>query len=582
MRRVASLALAALCLAHAAGAGETTSKRPEGSDAQEGVVRLEFRLSDEPIAVRLELTDQQGRSVLTPVVRDRFVADGEATLRLPVGRYHLTVLAGPRRTVWKSYLDVEPGEIERTVRIEPFFPLERRGWWLCDPFVDAHGPGQTSPSLSALLLASRACGLSAVGVTRLSECADEMGEPFDGPRGAVRLAQALAESADQGCVVLDVSRGAAGGRAYRLHPAPVLQEGDRGAPRAQAFPARLVDWHARAGLTVWSFGAVPEPDQGRRWSLSAARFVYATLAGPLYDVLDLSGGAFPEQVWRFQVDRGHHIPTVGGGSGQPPADLPAPGCYLPAPERLEAKALLDRLRDGNVTVSNGPFVAITIDGAPPGATLAPSDEERVLSAIAFASSAHDDAIDHLEVVYNGEAVRTFRYEQTSDAGVRRLYAEQPMRFARPGWVVVRYVSTAPERHRATTGPIYFAAPQARAPLPPVTEVAVRATRRGAPVGCVAEVYNRGAMVGRQVVGPEGAELSLPCTASVLILDDAGRTIKRVHMYAASGADAFTRALAEQSVAAVQQALLDPATYARMREVLARGAITVELAPGAER
>ncbi|MFH0911221.1 MAG: hypothetical protein V1918_06940 [Planctomycetota bacterium] len=564
--------LLALLDCRGAPAGEPASSEQvdDGPALQEGVVTLRFTDGEKPLAVCMELNDPQGRSVLQLGAKERVMADGTAIFRLPFGQYRLTVSAGPRLTVWKSLLFVGAGVAEHEVRLEPFYPLQGR-YWLFDPYVEARDSGGPI-SLEAILLSARASGLDGAGVAGLGSLVDASGVPFSMSGGSLDLQEALDRAAADGTVFLDAEREPGQPFMYCLRSRPVVRADERIPEEDRGSPKELVSLPADTPFTVWSFGSRLFSEGGRKaWARAASAFVYATVAGPLYDALDLTGGAFPEEIWFFLLNRGYRPIALGGGPGSEADPIPLPGCYVPVPERPGAEGFLDKLREGNAIVSNGPVILFTLGGVSPGQAIEPSYDYRQLVLSVFSSSAHDDSIADVEVIYNGRVIRKI-WEGRESQDMRQIQGELPLTLSMPGWVALRYLSALSPEHRALTNPVFIAGAGTEMPHPPATRVRLSALRSGRAVPFLVEIWNRGARVERRSISAAEAVLTLPCTAVLRIFSAENALERTVSLAEATGAAAFAERLEGMPLEDLQRALLSPETYEQMRAILEEAVI----------
>lgn len=108
--------------------------------------------------------------------------------------------------------------------------------------------------------------------------------------------------------------------------------------------------------------------------------------------------------------------------------------YLRIDNPLERGAIVDALRAGRTFVSNGPMLDLAIEGNGIGSKLelAPLDRVRVAGQIQY--DPQQDAIHTLELVHNGETVRSWPVAQSG-----QFQFSEEITFANPGWVALRTV-----------------------------------------------------------------------------------------------------------------------------------------------
>ena len=171
-------------------------------------------------------------------------------------------------------------------------------------------------------------------------------------------------------------------------------------------------------------------------------------------------------VWYRLLNLGFRLPTGAGTDAMANyASLRGPvglnRVFLDTGGKLDAASAMRALKAGHGFASNGPLLGLLLDGARPGAQLAPG---RHHYRIALRSPV---AVDHLELVHNGEVVKAFTLER------------RPPRFDAAGeieldggWVLLRAWNDGADPQvldlypYATTNPVWLGdhvlAPSARA------------------------------------------------------------------------------------------------------------------------
>ena len=165
-------------------------------------------------------------------------------------------------------------------------------------------------------------------------------------------------------------------------------------------------------------------------------------------------------VWYRFLNSGFRLPAGAGTDAMANfASLRGPvglnRTYVRLPEGpLSLPAWLDSLRQGRSFVTNGPLVAFTLSGKGPGDVL---DVPAAGAEVAIAASLRSIvAVDHLEVVCNGEVVRAIDLPEGRD----RVDFEGTIAVRDPGWCVLRAWNEGPSERvldsypYATTSPVY--------------------------------------------------------------------------------------------------------------------------------
>lgn len=164
-------------------------------------------------------------------------------------------------------------------------------------------------------------------------------------------------------------------------------------------------------------------------------------------------------VWHRLLNLGYRIPAGAGTDAMANyASLRGPvgmnRVYLYSAGSSDAEALKSALRDGRTVASNGPQLALQIEQKNPGDTLTlPAGTHRVRYRAALRSLV---AIDHLEIVHNGQVVAEHRFgRQRASADM-----EGEITLKDSGWVLLRAWNDGADPlvfdlyPYATTSPIY--------------------------------------------------------------------------------------------------------------------------------
>jgi hypothetical protein len=225
--------------------------------------------------------------------------------------------------------------------------------------------------------------------------------------------------------------------------------------------------HEQGGLVgyvhPYDWRIVPEKEKSLSHALPAD-----VMAGKVdyLEVVGFSDHKATAEVWYRLLNLGFHLPAGAGTDAMANyASLRGPvglnRVFLDTDGRRDIAAMKDALKQGRGFVSNGPLLGLEIGGIRPGGTLQVGSNARASYRVALRSPV---AVNHLELVMNGQVVRTFklgRVRQQFDAS-----GELPL--ARSGWLVLRAWNDQADPQvldiypYATTSPVYV---QAARPAP---------------------------------------------------------------------------------------------------------------------
>lgn len=194
--------------------------------------------------------------------------------------------------------------------------------------------------------------------------------------------------------------------------------------------------HAQGGLVgyVHPFDTVPAPD-----SESITNALPADVALGKADYIEVVGFADHKataEVWYKLLNLGFRVPTGSGTDAMANyASLRGPvgmnRVYLNTGGSVEAAALYKALKEGRTFASNGPQLALEVDGKSPGDTLSlPAGVQTVRYRAALRSPV---AIDHFEVVQNGRVVARHKLKQPRT----QADVSGQLKLRESGWIVLR-------------------------------------------------------------------------------------------------------------------------------------------------
>jgi Tol biopolymer transport system component len=217
--------------------------------------------------------------------------------------------------------------------------------------------------------------------------------------------------------------------------------------------------HAQHGLVgyVHPFDTVPAPESE---SITNALPADVALGKADYvEIVGFSDHKSTAEVWYKLLNLGFRVPTGSGTDAMANyASLRGPvgmnRVYLNTDGSVEATALYTALKEGHTFASNGPQLALEVDGKFPGDTLTlPAGGQTVRYRAALRSPV---AIDHFELVQNGRVVASHRLKQP------RTQADVAgkLKLSGSGWIVLRAWNDGADPlildlyPYATTSPLY--------------------------------------------------------------------------------------------------------------------------------
>jgi hypothetical protein len=229
--------------------------------------------------------------------------------------------------------------------------------------------------------------------------------------------------------------------------------------------------HGQSGLVgyvhPYDVEVVPEKDASLTHGLPA------DVAHGKVDYLEVMGFSdhrITAGVWYRLLNLGFRLPAGAGTDAMANyASLRGPvglvRVFLDTQGTRSAAALREALKNGRGFVSNGPLLGLVVGDARPGGTVQPDKAGALPARIAVRSPV---AVDHLELVVNGQVARTFKL-----SGDRRsLDWYGTIDLPGSGWVLLRAWNDKADPNvldlypYATTNPVYIEAPE---PAPPAID-----------------------------------------------------------------------------------------------------------------
>lgn len=565
---------------------------PEGKPPPKPLsVTIRLRTPDgQPASARANIIDIKGLSATRPA--SGIVISGAATVPLLPGSYTLRLDGGLRVQPLHQILKIDEKSTAFEIMMKPYAPVDAAGWQMGTPYhIIQAGEAPNSATMNQLVENAASRGLRLLACDGLWQLANASGTVYSAaPDGPAQLAAALAAASEEGVLILQAwtAQRPGLGRFFAIEASPVFSP-HRHVPANELNPA-FAAVRDRGGLSIYA-----HPSGLAGGAQIAGGLLFDTVAGPLYDLLDIGNAEADMAVWYALLNMGYRIPAIACSSSISPGASEGPelGVYLAHPQsRLPARAAFAALKQGRSVISNGPFLRFFVehpprDDAPPpagrgndwatthsatiGGQTFPSARPRTVWLDAYACSNPVDSVKRVELIYNGEVLRSQELQpgqKTMRVGWEGLVLD------RSGWLIARYYSHS-EHFRACTNPVYIADPQTPRPEPATArcKISVVAGDSGAPLPATITAFNRGTRIGVwQFTGAE-LELLLPATAS-LTLTAAGYRDTEYSLFADGQPRAYVESLRQQGRLA--QALTQPAAYQKMRGILADLRLSVRL------
>ncbi len=421
-----------------------------------GTLRLSIadEVSGQPISARVELLDQEGRAYV-PLKEDtlpvggncedvevpwngtfekavaqedrkiinpytgtaQFYSAGNSKILLPPGPYRLKVYKGIEYTVWTGTIDIQVDKrTEHHVRLSRWINLPKQGWYSADDHLHIARPRKDlNPALSKWMQAEdlHVANLLQWGNTQRFQNADQFAH---GPSGVYREGDYL------------LSSGQENPRTHFLGHTIIL-----GTHSPINFPAAYIIYglfweeaRRQGALTGYAhFGK----------GFGALSGLSIDLSTNLLSFLEvLQGDRLDTDVWYDILNTGFRMtPTAGTDY---PCGLTLPGrdrFYTEVRGRLTYDAWLEGIRRGRTFVTNGPILEFSVNGTGIGGEVILKESEPVtVEARALINPARDD-VERLEVIANGQLLRSFSRPEGS-AEIRGRFRQE---LGESSWLAVR-------------------------------------------------------------------------------------------------------------------------------------------------
>ncbi len=386
---------------------------------------------------------------------------GEAVVALPPGQAEITCTSGPLFAATQQTVDVKPGETTVvTASMVLGIDLATMGWIGGDAGCRVSAPGD-SATLTSIPLAASICRAEGMGwVCFLPGYGNDpaQGDPAQTaeevslPRFAVGLATEVAGAGGRALVIGPMDAPLPGGGAPGSYWMPLLKRGVALYRRPLSPPAWELGFAAVAGTGAIAaldvpLGSPAEGDYFRLWSLL------------LNHGLCVGAVSFSDACL---------------GTGQVPVGSQT---FVRVPGLRTMPLIADGLRRSETLATTGPIINFSIGDAGPGQMLPPDDQTRVAETDAWLGAVPGCSLAKVELLRNGEAVKTWTSTQPG-----HIHSRVAVRERESAWYAVRAYGSDPTQ-AAWTSPIYFATPGGAPAAPLSAHITGRVTEQplGAPV-----------------------------------------------------------------------------------------------------
>ncbi len=511
-------------------------------DERKYEVEITFKVGGCNIPVYVKIIDDKGRDVLSQINGFRFVANRKAVFLLKNGLYRIIVSAGPRYTIHKEIIKVSGGGIKKEIKLEEFFAMSKDNWVICDPFVEDDSAYTPKFFLENIISRMDASGVDFCGV-----------ESFP----IVKKKNFKSES----LLKKQLNRIFLSKAFYNKRITSISTN-------------RRIEDVGSTDIKYGIFELKNRKKQVNYWSKNDADkdFFYLVSSGPHFDAIDISVSKFNRSLWYTLLNLGFRLPAVSGGPKKTssPNIYPEATMYLSKDNYENKDSLIDIIKKGNSCVGNGPFVSFKIDGKSSGDILKITKKMRNLSFNAFSSSAYNDSIRKIDIIYNGKVIRAFKGEKNQ----RSLNGKYSLSLDSPGWVIVKYRGND-SSFWAIANPIYVGYNIEPMGRKLTTRISIKAFSDKHPVPCLIEVWDKNAMLGRFTIPETGKLLTFPSTSIIEVFDMNGNRVNEFSIFNASGAGHYVDNIAKNNSTLID-GLLSVVEYQKIAKLLAVANVEVDI------
>jgi len=407
-----------------------------------------------PIPCRMHLKNSAGRARKErrlPFWHDHFVFPGEVTLRLPLGNYTFELERGPEYLTRSGHFRIEPhADDTKTVEMKRFVDMSEFGWWSGD--MDVRRPVRDIELLMEaddLHVAQVVTWGGKIDQWKSKSPPDEPVVRFDDNRYYHLLAGSLKTSGTE-MLMLNLAKPLAA-TATGEYP-PSIQHAKDARQQAGA-------WIDLSKPFWWDLPMLVAHRQVDSIQIAHGHIGRKSVIGNEADgksrdklkYPDPAGNArWSQQIYFHLLNCGLRIPpSAGSGSGVSPNPLGYNRVYVHVEEPFTYDRWFASLKQGRVTVTNGPLLRPKVHGELPGHVFTADEGESMDLEIGLTLSTRQP-ISYLELIQDGDVKHSISFDKYAKSG--RL---PKLHFDRSGWFLVRAVTDMEKTYRfAMTGPYY--------------------------------------------------------------------------------------------------------------------------------
>ena len=418
----------------------------------EPLVRIKI-VGDRDSAARVTIAQANGSFIApegaivrkTSLKNDYFYADGEFTIRLPDAPVRMTV-AGGLESIPQTVLIQANANSELQVNLDSWIDMAAQGWYSGDSHVHLHTGGPIAVTISEAILAARAEGLNYVNLCVSNNLGDDIRDP------ELISGQPHAASTNRHLLVFgEEMRSSIYGHmqffGIRKFVEPQYTGFDN-TPNKLDFPANYTmakDACDQGGVVTYGHPMLKNSPDAFGTDLTAPNGAARELpidavlgAVHAMDIMSYnSDEALSSELWYRLLNCGLKISAcVGTDALLDNSTDPLGGSrtYVQTDGKFTMAGWLEGLKKGRTFVTNGPIPLLTVNDQAPGATL------ELASAGSLRVRATVDSlvpVSSLEIVLNGEIVKTLDIPAERNNDVQHFQWELDLPIANSCWVALR-------------------------------------------------------------------------------------------------------------------------------------------------
>ena len=350
--------------------------------------------------------------------------DGEATLRLPLGKVYIEVSKGFEFEPVRTTIEIAPDTKEIVVELDRALPWRDKGWITADTHVHFLSP-------SSALLEGSAEGVNVVNLlaTRLGELVTNVGD-FDG-----KTTWGSRDAGGEGEYLVRV--GTENRQHVLGHISLLGYRGSLISPLASGGPDEstlgdpveilITEWarqcREKGGLVVAPHFPDPRAEIAASIAVGAIDAIEMTSWGDLYSGID----PYSLSDWYRYLNCGYQIPAVGGTdkmSASTPVGAVRTYTHIdPEKEEFSYDAWMAAIQRGETFVTYGPLLEFCIDGLPMGSKI-PMRAQGGTVDVSWNVASLTIPMTRVELVVNGEIRESVAVGNKVDSGSWRIRVDE--------------------------------------------------------------------------------------------------------------------------------------------------------------